>query len=339
MCGHCESSSRDPLTIQQHSFYDGRQMIDWTDYDRFDWNGSRQEPMSQVERNTVEELAARILQLSEAHRQSMWGRCSPPGRFAATVVKVSSHFAHRYSKSITRSALPSLGIKLLKSSNDARREATKIVPFHRDQLDRLPGIPNDHIQRSVDADMIGAGSSRRGYVVQEWIEGESLETLVRRKSLVQPIDPTAAHALIEQLYARIVIPLWSVGTIWWDIRDANFVWNEKTGRLTMIDVDSLAAYADEILNEPDSWTRRDKGRETALARLRQLTLRILLAQGLTGKSKVERTLKEIWTAELEPVLERLGRGSCVHPDAALHGFLTCLNRAPELQPSNAKSRR
>ena len=93
-------------------------------------------------------------------------------------------------------------------SADARREATKIVPFHRDQLGRLPGIPNEHIQRSTDADMIGAGSSRRGYVVQEWIEGESLETIIRPKSLVQPIDPTVAHALIEQLFARIVIQRW-----------------------------------------------------------------------------------------------------------------------------------
>src|SRR5262249_34455479 len=107
--------------------------------------------------------------------------------------------------------------------------------------------------------------------------------------------------------ADIVIPLWSEGTIWWDVRDANYCLEEGSGRLTLIDTDSLAAYLDEILHTPSVWQQRDKGRLTALARLRQMTPPIGRGQGRSGGKKVQTAFTTAWQAEMEPALLALGR--------------------------------
>ena len=78
-----------------------------------------------------------------------------------------------------------------------------------------------------------------------------VENATTRPAL-HPAAPGAA-------FAGAIIPLWSEGTIWWDIRDANFCWDQAARRLTLIDTDSLAAYADEIQQRPAVWQRREKG--------------------------------------------------------------------------------
>ena len=77
--------------------------------------------------------------------------------------------------------------------------------------------------------------------------------------------------------------------------------------MTLIDADSLTAYAEEILRTPEVWQKRDKGRATAMARLRQMLIRVLLAQGLGSKRKVETSFTAIWAAEMEPALACLGK--------------------------------
>jgi len=66
--------------------------VKWQDYDGFDWAGARQSPMDVCQRAAVVELVADLLELSQADRHSVWGRASPPGRFAATV----SDWANRH---------------------------------------------------------------------------------------------------------------------------------------------------------------------------------------------------------------------------------------------------
>lgn len=143
---------------------------------------------------------------------------------------------------------------------------------------------------------------------------------MRRHWPIRPIDGAVARLLLEQLIGEVVIPLWSVGTVWWDIRDANYCFDEATGRLTMIDIDSLAAYTDEIIRTPNVWTARDKGRPAALARLRQMTLRILLAQGPVAKATVRRNLYDAWDNELGPALQALGHATDLDGCSAMQRF-------------------
>lgn len=125
------------------------------------------------------------------------------------------------------------------------------------------------------------------------------------------------HSILRQLLGEIVIPLWSRGLIWWDFRDANFCYAAETDRLSLIDVDSLGAYAEEILETPDDWTRRDRGRLTALARLRQMSVRLIGAPRRPGKKKVESRFTEAWRNDLEPALLRLGKSDESRHEAAL----------------------
>jgi hypothetical protein len=224
------------------------------------------------------------------------------------VIRVMSGVRHCYQQQATSARVEEIGVKVFKTTADARRESQKVLPFHRRDVHRLPGLPNDRIQRSLDAgirrDRLG---EERAFIIQEWVDGESLENLIRRYWPAEPSDGTLARSILEQLLGGIVIPLWGVGTVWWDVRDANYCYSARSGRLKLIDLDSLAAYADEILETPQVWTRRDKGRVTALARLRRLSVRLLLGQGLRNKKRIETSLTQAWENELEPTLYRLGK--------------------------------
>jgi hypothetical protein len=70
----------------------------------------------------------------------------------------------------------------------------------------------------------------------------------------------------------ILIPLWSVGTIWWDIRDDNYCLTPHGARrrLVMIDTDSLIAYAKEIVETPEVFTRRDHTKKRAMQRVKTI---------------------------------------------------------------------
>lgn len=164
------------------------------------------------------------------------------------------------------------------------------------------------MQQSLEAGYrLGLDGAERAFVILEWVPGESLEDLIRRHWPTTPVSAEVARSVLAQLLGDIIIPLWAAGTIWWDIRDANYCYSPQSGRLTLIDLDSLAAYADEILQTPQVWTRRDKGQATALARLRQLCIRVLLAQGGSNRKRITATFSQLWESELEPVLSTLGK--------------------------------
>lgn len=297
--------------------------IDWAEYDNFDWAGSSQAPLPGPRREAVAELVADVLGLSAEQRLAAWGSASPPGRYAATVVRVRSGVRHRIQERAAEAGVADVGVKVFKATPDARREAAKLLPFYRHHIHRLPGLPNQRVQRHLEA---GALTDRlgeeRAFLVQEWVEGDTLEELVRRRWPGAPIAGTLARSLIEQLLGGIVIPLWAAGTIWWDVRDANYCLCARTHRLMMIDVDSLAAYADEILETPAVWARRDRGRLTALSRLRQMCGRLLLAQAPPSKKKIETALAQAWEAELVPALSRLGKSEKREAaEASLQRFL------------------
>lgn len=278
--------------------------LDWTAYDAFAWANSQQVALTEEQRLALEQEGSEILGLESGERERIWGSASPPGRYAATVIRLVPDLGHRFRDETTSRGMTAIGLKLFKTTGDAAREAETLVPFHRSVLGRLPGLPNERVQRSLSA---GFSRGRRGWVVQEWMGGESLEDLVRRRWVDAPIAAGVARSLLRQLLVEIVVPLWVAGTVWWDFRDANYVYDEGTDWLSLIDVDSLAAYADEVLTTPKVWAARDRGRETACARLRRMAVRVVLARGLRPKSKVEARVTLAWNGVMEPVLQELGR--------------------------------
>ncbi|MEO2032574.1 MAG: hypothetical protein ABGZ35_10865 [Planctomycetaceae bacterium] len=304
-------------------------MLDWGDYERFDWNNAQQEQMHQTERSEIEMFAARVLELADSDRQMTWGSCSPPGRYAATVVRVFPDVKCNFPTPAAAPEITEIGVKIFKTTTGAQREGERAVRSYAGggTFHQLPGLPNQHVQRIIDAGTAatGAGGTKRCFVVLEWIRGETLEDLGRRQWPDDPIHGEIAKSLIRQLFGEIVIPLWSVGTVWWDFRDANYCWNATRNKLTMIDVDSLLDYEDEIVDTPDVWTRRDKGRRTALRRLRNMTLRILVAQARPNnitKAFVKQTLTQAWNDGFETALLALGRNSQHDAQALLQNFLT-----------------
>jgi hypothetical protein len=281
--------------------------VAWTDYDSFDWSNSKQRPMDDRQKLDLAEWAADLLELPTTDRQRIWGQASPPGRFAATVLRIAPDASHRFRTASARVRIAEVGIKLFKTSPDAQKEARRAVEFHARQLAHLPGLPNPHVQRSVTAGIGRDGQGgKRGYVVQEWVRGFTLEYCVRTLWSATPAEGASIRTIIDQLFAGIIIALWQAGTVWWDIRDANFCYCSERKLLRMIDVDSLSAYSQEILGSAVHWHAREKGRATALPRLRQLCIRLLRSQRGHPKSKVESVWRELWSSIFEPELRLLG---------------------------------
>lgn len=303
--------------------------VDWTDYDAFAWSNARQSPLDGQQRADLAAWAADLLELDAADREAVWGHASPPGRYAATVIRVAPQVSHRFRLAADCAQVAEVGLKLFKVTPDAARAARQAIHFHARELGRLPGLPNPRVQSSISAGLRPDGrGAERGYVVQEWVRGASLEDCLRVTWATCPVDGSVVRSLLEQLFGDIVIPLWQAGTVWWDFRDANFCYDARDGLLRVIDVDSLGAYADEILRTPQRWQARDKGRTTALARLRRMSVRLLGARQDAARSKVERALQAAWR-EFEPVLQRLGHDAGADEAArvALARFLDALERA------------
>lgn len=297
-------------------------MLDWGVYDRWFTGGTRQLPMTALERTVLEDDAADVLGLTAAARHTSWGVCSPPGRYASTVVRLLPGVDHAFAGDASRAGAQEVGLKLFKLTPDGMRAGRTAAHFQKHLRPRLPGLPNGHVQATVAAGSQASCDGIRHFVVQDWARGETLEELHRGRWARNPPVAGETVEILAQLLRDIIVPLWSVGTIWWDVRDANLCWDAERQHLMLIDVDSLAAYASEIVDTPHVWTRRDKGRRTALGRLRNVTLRLATA-GRTPAS-IRRELETAWNS-VEPVLMALGH---VPVDAAqaIDGFLRQFER-------------
>lgn len=281
--------------------------LDWTLYDGFDWSGASQSPMDPAERGAIEDLAARTLGVAAGDTELVWGHASPPGRFASTVVRVAPQIAHTFQETAAARKVGDVAVKIYKTNGDARREFAKLLPFHNGLLQRLPGMPHPRIQQTFEARwQTDRAGSERGTLVQQWVCGQTLEEILADADSAGQLSSATVREFLRQVLGEIIIPLWGVGLVWWDIRDANWCYDSAGAGVTVIDVDSLAAYADEIMETPTEWARRDKGRETALGRLRQTAWRLLETQVTGPKRKAELAHKALWQSEMEPVLRALG---------------------------------
>lgn len=305
----------------------------WHDYEAFDWRHAQQHPLTHTQRVALEAWVADVLALPPAVRANLWGSASPPGRYAATVVQIAAAVPHRFLAQAHTHGVRTIGVKVFKPTADALREAQRVLPLHRQGFTCLPGLPHAQVQQTVDAGLHPDSTGKaRPYVIQEWVAGQTLADILRGREHGAPLDGGTVHLLITELLSGIIIPLWHRGLIWWDIRAANYCWEPQRQRLILIDIDALAAYADEILATPLCWVRRATGQATALTRLRGLALRCLLAQHLPRRSGARTVLHTAWQHDVAPTLQALGRvaGSAEAREtaiAAVQTLLTTLEQA------------
>ena len=266
--------------------------LKWKHYDEY-FNHPRDQ--QQIDDNTkleMESIASEILGLDRQTVQSTWGSCSPPGVSAQTVVRVESSIPHRFTGICQNKAI---GLKIFKNG-----KGCKMVHGHTHSRRKLPGLPNDFVQEVYDA----GEHNCTFYLVQEWIAGDSMENILKNET---PLTMEAARQLLSDLLEGILLPLWSAGTIWWDIRAGNFCVTERDGkqRLVLIDTDSLLAYAEEIIETPLVFTKRNHGKVTALKRIKTIVTDLVLLtipeDKLRGsKTKLELQIKSILNETLAP---------------------------------------
>jgi serine/threonine protein kinase len=262
--------------------------LNWKNYDAY-FNDMRDQ--QQIDDNTkleIKNTASEILGLDDETLKSTWGSCSPPGVFAQTVVRVESSTPHRFTGICQSKAI---GLKIFKKGKE--KHLAKLVHGHKHIRQKLPGLPNEFVQEVFDA----GEHNNTFYLVQEWIAGDSLENFLASQT---PTTPEAAKQLLSDLFEGILLPLWSAALIWWDIRAGNFCVTERDGkqRLVLIDTDSLLAYAEEIIETPHVFTKRNHGKVTALKRIKTIATDLVMSaipeEKLKGsKTKLELQIKSI----------------------------------------------
>jgi hypothetical protein len=273
-------------------------VINWKPYDGYKWGQVQQAKMSREQKAIVERIAIGILALRRPERAICWGTAHPPGRHTQTVIRLASRLRHRYAKHG-----PDLGLKIFKifnPKNDCPAMAAEMVKFHRDLRHLLPGLPHDHVQEVHAADIVrDATGAECHYLIQQWIEGDVLEDKIKAGFGVDEF-----FRMADDLFLKIIIPLWSQGTAWWDVRDSNYVFTPQR-RLVMIDSDTLGQDAAEITAPTPIYTARNSHKITAMIRYRSTIGRMAGAcLGAGGKGRKGQTVQEVrrlFTSLLSPV--------------------------------------
>ncbi|HKY36549.1 MAG TPA: hypothetical protein VJN18_11455 [Polyangiaceae bacterium] len=267
--------------------------LSWIVYDRFfTHGGTKLIAKSPEARLALEARLADWLELPASCRKQVWGSVSAPGRFAE-VVRLSSGLDHRFAGAAQALGFDCVGIKIFRAPGKTSGEA---VWFHQECWPNLHQ-PGAAVQRSLGAELYDG----RAHAALEWVDGEVLEDLFRSRTW----SLAFAHELVRQLFGDIIVPLWSLGLVFWDVRSANFVWQPAARRLVLIDTDSLAAPALIRENFAEQRARHEKWRPVALRRLRRLILVVLLgATARRERRALRQKIDEAWHAGLRPALAR-----------------------------------
>lgn len=234
-------------------------MLNWSDkYDRFNWAASAQLPLTESEKRIIEQLGVDVLGLDSTTAARCWGTAHEPGRHAHTVIKIRPDVPHRFSKHGQQ-----LGFKIFNAGKDCPWMGPKMVEFQTTQRHLLPGLPNAHVQEVFAGGLARTPAGvEHGYLIQQWVEGEVLGSKIG-----SGLGADDALWILDDLFLQIIIPLWSRGTAWWDVRDSNYVFTPEK-RLVMIDSDTLAADLEEIIAASPVYDNRNKHTKTAMIRYR-----------------------------------------------------------------------
>ncbi|MGA3179476.1 MAG: hypothetical protein ABSF38_03945 [Verrucomicrobiota bacterium] len=277
--------------------------LNWCDnYDRYRWMEVNQPKMIPPEKEIIEGLGVKILGLTKKDAAICWGVAHPPGRFAATVISINQNIQHKYSKPGKKMAL-----KIFKTNEDTRKESPRLVKFHNELRKDLPGLPTEYVQEVFHAgNEVAADGLAYDFLIQEWIEGETLEDMLNGK-----IERGDVLKMLDDLFGQIVIPLWAAGTAFWDIRDSNYVFTPDK-RLMMIDSDTVVAFAEEITAKPAVYERRNIGKLEAMKRYAMTVSRMTAACLGVKSAAVQTQVKDLFATHLDktfcqPYPDALGR--------------------------------
>ncbi len=103
----------------------------------------------------------------------------------------------------------------------------------------------------------------------QWVDGDVLASKID-----SGLSASDSLRILDDLFLKIIIPLWGRGTAWWDVRDTNYVVTPEN-RLVMIDSDTLAADLHEIIAPDSVYDQRNKHTRTAMVRYRATIGRIV----------------------------------------------------------------
>lgn len=263
--------------------------LNWCDYyDRYRWMEVNQPKMIPAEKEIIEGLGVKILGLSKAEAKTCWGVAHPPGRYAATVIRINSDMRHKYSR-----AGKTVALKIFKTTEDAREESQRLLEYHTKYRAQLPGLPNEYVQEVFHAGTETMDGVAYDYIIQEWIEGVTLEDLIIGK-----MERADILKMLDDLFGRIVIPLWAAGTAFWDIRDSNYVFTPDK-RLMMIDSDTVVAFAEEITAKPAVYERRNIGKLEAMKRYAMTVSRMTAACLGVKSAAVQTQVKGLFATHLD----------------------------------------
>jgi hypothetical protein len=156
------------------------------------------------------------------------GLCYPGGNASTCIIRLPNS---------------KIGIKVY--NNKIRNQ--EVFKFYK-EIKNLIYKDNNYIQKVHDCFKIGETI----YTIQEWIEGPTLEEIWYEKKF----NYLNIKTILDDLYLKIIIPLWSQGLIWHAGSMTNFC---LTNHLISIDNDNMYKTAAEIITN-SSFNARDQAR-------------------------------------------------------------------------------
>jgi hypothetical protein len=284
--------------------------IDWRFY-----NEQRQkrglQALDEATARVLEDFAADNLQLGRDARASEWGRAEGYGLYSAAVIRTNLGIQHPF-----RDVCESVAIKIFHSAAD------KVIQFQREVFPRIWQLP---LQKTLHGGIAtNQTGKRRGYLVLEFVEGMPLDQLVAGPTLPAQV----LENLLREFLQGCLIPLWASSYRFWDFRPANLVVKTPGTQMVMIDTDTLAAAAEEILNRGDDWTQRNQWERLAFQRLPGQIAAILRGANTQPAAALRRASKQaLKQSGLLDALHLLGRAG---PEAYLRARETSERLIQEL---------
>jgi hypothetical protein len=279
-----------PANVTIKGGTNGQSKLDWRKYDAY--QGKQKGLLNAAGKANLEQMATEILKIHPADAKKQWGHVYAPGRYA-TVIHVLPGIRHGFGRR-------ELGLKIFNQENDGKAYGPKMVEFHERHRAKLPGLPHPRVQEVIrSGSHVGPDKTERHYLIQKWIAGDTLDLLIERG-----ITQAEILRVLDDLFLKIVIPLWREGVVWWDFRRNNMVFT--VGReLHLIDSDALEASLEDMQAKPKIYTDRNRHTKTVMLRYRTWMLNKMLASclGLKGKQakEVYAKLDKMFKKHLNPV--------------------------------------
>lgn len=197
-------------------------MLDWSTFNK---------PITLTEQLKFNRLFFKLKEHANASffENDKIGKCYPGGNNSQLIIKLPNS---------------KIGIKIYNN-----KRGNELVCKFQNEIRKYIYINNKHIQNVYKCSKIG----NTRYAIQEWIEGDTLTEMY----LSDKFNPLNVKTILDQMYLKLIIPLWKEGLIWKGISATNICYDSKKEMLICIDTDNMYKTAAEILKNQD-FTLRNK---------------------------------------------------------------------------------